>query len=130
MVAENLKNREYSLNEAQEISKLSSWEWDLITQKHTWSKNFYRIFEINLKEVDQSFDYIKSRIHPDDSATLDHIHLSILTDKKPVDFEMRILFPDGKIKWLLNKIIPILKDGQVVMLKGINIDIKIGRAHV
>ncbi|MEI8203224.1 MAG: PAS domain S-box protein [Bacteroidota bacterium] len=120
---ENLKKSESSLDYAQEISKMGSWEYDLHTNKNSWSKNCFVLFGLNPDEVDPTFEYFKSRIHPDDLHFIDESLETIHKYKKPIAIEIRITFPDGTYKWLQNNIVPIFKDKILVALKGTNVDI-------
>jgi PAS domain S-box-containing protein len=114
--AQVIKERESSLRYAQEISKIGSWEWDLVTQKTSWSDNYFAILEFNSSEVEPSFELFRSRIHPNDVPFLDETHDKIMKDKKPFGFELRLIQPDGTYKWIKNNISPVIEDDKLVKL--------------
>jgi PAS domain S-box-containing protein len=120
---EELKDSESSLRHAQEIANMGSWEWNLVTQKTNWSENYFAIHGIKPNDVEPSFEFFRSKVHPDDVQILDDTHANILKDKTPVNFELRIIQPDGTVKWIQNNIVPTIIDDKIFKLKGVIIDI-------
>ncbi len=117
------KESESSLRNAQEIAKMGSWEWDMVTQKTNWSDNYFAIHGFKPNEVEPTFELFRSRIHPDDVHFLDETHARIMKDKTPSSFELRLIQPDGTIKWIQNNISPVIEDDKLVKLKGVIIDV-------
>jgi len=122
-IEESLVESENSLKEAQIIANMGDWEYDLINNTSKWSENCYRLYDLEPFEIIPNADYFRSRIHPDDLHLIDEGHTTILQTKSPVEQEFRITFPDDRIKWILNKIIPTFSDNELIFLKGVNIDI-------
>jgi len=118
-----LRESESSLHNSQKIAKMGSWELDLINQKVKWSENCFVIYGLKPFEIEPSFEYFKSRIHPDDLHLVDDAFENILRYKLPNTSEMRIIFPDGTFRWFQNNMIPVFKDDKLFALKGINLDI-------
>ncbi|MFZ4570632.1 MAG: PAS domain-containing hybrid sensor histidine kinase/response regulator [Bacteroidales bacterium] len=123
LAEEFLKESESSLNEAQNIGKIGSWQLDLINNKVKWSKNCFVIYGLEPYEIEPSFEYFKSRVHPDDLHIIDESFENISKFKEPNNTEIRILLPDGNFKWLQNNMVPIVIEDKLVALKGIHIDI-------
>jgi PAS domain S-box-containing protein len=118
-----LRESESSLRSAQEIAKMGNWELDLINQSVKWSENCFVIYGLKPFEIEPTFEYFKSRIHPDDLHLVDDAFKSIVRYKLPHTSEMRIIFPDGTFKWFQNEMIPVFQGDNLVALKGINLDI-------
>jgi PAS domain S-box-containing protein len=118
-----LRESESSLRNAQEIAKMGSWEWDMVTQETKWSDNYFVIYGFKPTEIEPSFELFRNRIHPDDVHFLDETHANIMKDKTPSSFEIRLVQPDGTVKWIQNNISPVLEDDKLVRLKGVIIDI-------
>jgi PAS domain S-box-containing protein len=55
-----------SLENAQRIAHIGSWEWDLREKRVTWSKEMFRICGRDPKLGPPSFDEFAKSIHPDD----------------------------------------------------------------
>ena len=120
---EILKESESSLRYAQEIAEMGSWEWDMVTQKTSWSENYFAIHGLKHEEVEPSFEFFRNRIHPDDVHLLDVSYAYTMKNKTPDSFEVRIILPDGIIKWVQINIVPVIEDDKIVKLKGVIIDI-------
>jgi PAS domain S-box-containing protein len=118
-----VKESESSLRNAQEIAKMGSWEWDMVTQKTNWSENYFVIHGFKSTEVEPTFELFRSRIHPDDVHFLDENFASIMKDKTPSNLELRLIQPDGTFKWIQNNIFPVIEDDKLIKLKGVIIDI-------
>jgi PAS domain S-box-containing protein len=120
---EVLRESESSLRDAQEIAKMGSWEWDMVTQKTNWSDNYFAILRFKPTEVEPGFELFRNRIHPDDVHFLDEIHAKIMKDKTPFSHELRLIQTDDTVKWIQNNISPVIEDDKLVKLKGVIIDI-------
>src|SRR5690606_21695278 len=124
ITAENeLRNSIALLNEAQEIGKMGSWESNFITGENKWSANSFPIFGFNAGEVEPTFEFWLSRIHPDDRNLIHENYSLMQREKKDVEIEYRIILPDNSIKWILSRKTPFFDGDLLVKLKGINIDI-------
>ena len=117
-----LKESEINLNTAQEIAKMGSWELNLVTRKTTWSNNYYNIIELD-RSTHPDASLFNNMIHPDDRTIMSQKQEELIATKQPVSFEMRLLMPDQRIKWIQNSVVGIFKDDVLVTLKGVNIDI-------
>lgn len=118
-----LVESENSLKQAQIIANLGDWEFDFIQNKTKWSDNCFRIYDLQPNEIEPSYEYFRSRVHPDDLKQVDDGYTTILQTKLPVEQEIRITFPDKRIKWILNKIIPTFHENEIIHMKGVNVDI-------
>jgi len=118
-----LVESENSLKQAQIIANMGDWEFDFIQNKTKWSDNCFRIYDLQLNEIEPSYEYFRSRVHPDDLKQVDNGYTTILQTKLPIEQEIRITFPDKRIKWILNKIIPTFHENEIIHMKGVNIDI-------
>jgi PAS domain S-box-containing protein len=118
-----LQKAKATLSESQTIAEMGSWTWDYASNKTTWSENLYTLFGLKINEIEPSFEYFMSRMHPADHHLIQNANSELMKEKKPVEIEMRIMFPDNKIKWLLNRIIPVIENEQITSLRGINIDV-------
>jgi len=99
MEAEILRN-ENRLNEAQKIAKLGSWELEFPEFKLHWSDEVYRIFELTSGDLEPSYEYFLSLIHPDDRALVESIYNQSVQIYTPYDVVHRLLMKDGRIKYV------------------------------
>jgi len=83
----------------------------------------FSVFGLKPFEIEPTYEYLLSRVYKDDRHLFDKYFENIIKGRLPVDFEFRIIFPDGAIRWIQNRIVPIFDDDKLIQLKGINIDI-------
>jgi len=118
-----LTESESSLRNAQKIAKMGSWELDIVAQKAKWSDNYFAIIGYKPDEVEPRFEFFRNRVHPDDLSFLDESYTNIMKDKTPSSLELRLIQPDGTVKWIQNNISTVVEDDKLVNLKGVIIDI-------
>jgi PAS domain S-box-containing protein len=94
-----LKQSEAFLEEAQHLSRTGSFLWRAVTDEINWSKEMYRIYEFTESEP-VTLERANARIHPDDLAM--YLEQIARAKREPVevDFDVRLRFPDGSIKYL------------------------------
>lgn len=95
-----LRESEDRLVQALAGAKMSVWEWNLKTDRISWSPEFFELNSQN--EANETFDSFTHLIHPDDA---DHVRESAkraIKENKLFAEEFRILRPNGDIRWLSN----------------------------
>jgi PAS domain S-box-containing protein len=92
-----LERSEAYLAEAQRLSHTGSFGWDIFSGKIYWSEETFRIFEYDRAEQ-PTVDLVFDRTHPLDRARVRQIIDRAAQDGNVLDFEHRLLMPDGKIK--------------------------------
>ncbi|MDQ6967006.1 MAG: PAS domain S-box protein [Mariprofundaceae bacterium] len=65
-----------------------------------WSGEVYRIFEVDMDSFDVSYEAFLTCIHPEDRQAVDSAYRKSLETRQPYSIEHRLLFPDGRIKWV------------------------------
>jgi diguanylate cyclase (GGDEF)-like protein/PAS domain S-box-containing protein len=90
-----LRQSQESLNEAQRIASLGSWDWDIVGGDLYWSDEFYRIFGLSRECFGATYAAFLDAVHPDDRARVEQAVDDALTTATPYDIEHRIVRPDG-----------------------------------
>ncbi|MHC4544398.1 MAG: PAS domain S-box protein [Planctomycetota bacterium] len=112
------------LIEAQRIAHLGSWEWDIEENKLSWSEEVYHIFGLKHEEFTGDFNGFFSRVHPDDKKLIQKAVEEATLNEKPIDFEHRIVLPDGTERIVYEKGETIYDEsGKAVRLAGTIYDI-------
>lgn len=121
---EELKRSEHDLNMAQAIAKTGSWEFNMLTQELKWSKELYRIYELEDTSPGELYAKYRQRFHPEDLPNLDTTLKKAIENKKGYTYQHRIIVNNGVIKHILG-IGEVIQDetGNVVALKGTGQDI-------
>ncbi|HEY1023172.1 MAG TPA: ATP-binding protein, partial [Flavisolibacter sp.] len=84
------------LNAAQEIAKLGHWQWDVVANKVTWSKELCKIYQIPVNEM--SYESYLQKVHPEDRDFVNAAVEKAFAEKKFPSYTHRILFEDGSEK--------------------------------
>ncbi len=99
-----LKQNEQSLEEAQRISLLGDWSWNLQNNEVRWSREFFRILGYDPRRDKPSLKLLSRRIHPEDrKKVLQKISGSIHKCRKKCTDQFRLLMPDGTVKYISSK---------------------------
>lgn len=95
-----LEKVEQRLTQAQAIAKLGSWELDLCSNRLYWSDEIYRIFEVDPRQFDASYEAFLGLVHPDDRERLDAAYRASVATRQPYLLRHRLLMADGRVKWV------------------------------
>jgi len=98
-----LRKREAQLNLSQQIAHIGSWDLDLKENHLTWSDEIYRIFEISKEAFGASYEAFLNQIHPEDREMVNTAYSESVKNRTPYEIEHRLLFPDGRIKYVLEQ---------------------------
>jgi PAS domain S-box-containing protein len=94
-----LRRSEAYLAEAQRLSVTASFGWRTSSNTTFWSKETYRIFDVD-PAVEPSIELVLERTHPDDRELLSRLIGRMSKEDRDFDYEHRLLLPDGRIKHL------------------------------
>jgi PAS domain S-box-containing protein len=94
-----LKRNEAFLAEAQRLSRTGSWAWRIATGEMIWSRQTYRIFEIDPRSTITP-ELIASRVHPDDLPIFHEMMSRAQDGAGSFSYEHRLLMSDGSVKHL------------------------------
>jgi PAS domain S-box-containing protein len=92
-----LQRREAHLAQAQALSRTGSFGWNVSNGELYWSDETFRILEYK-RTVKPTLELLFERVHPEDAATLQQTIERASKDAKNLDYEHRLLLPDGSIK--------------------------------
>lgn len=95
-----LSKSDYILTEAQRIAHIGIWNLDIIDNCLTWSDEIYRIFGLQPKQLEATYEGFLKLIHPDDRARVDQAYTQSVIDKIPYNITHRLLLADGTIKYV------------------------------
>lgn len=112
-----LKESESNLNRAQKIAKIGNWKLTPDTGVVECSQELFNILRLNGEVM---LDDLYRAVHPDDrDNVLKPVYAAV-----PWDFEHRLLFDDGEIKWVHAVGEPVLGDGgKTINIIGVMQDI-------
>lgn len=95
-----LHDSEYNLRQAQKVAHIGSWELEIASGQLSWSDEIFQIFEVNKDALDVSYEAFISFIHPDDREFVNSVYLKSVASGEPYEVEHRLLFDNGKVKYV------------------------------
>lgn len=121
---EALLRRERLLADAQELTGLGSWEWDVAGDRVTWTDSLYRMYGLEPDQFEATFDAYLERVHPDDRERVQATIQQAAAAGAEFDFEERIVRPDGSERILHSRGRPVRDvTGRVTQLMGVCLDV-------
>jgi PAS domain S-box-containing protein len=96
---EALRRSETYLAQAQRMSRTGHFWWRVPTGELIWSEELYRIFGYD-HTLRPSAELVSQRVHPEDRDTFEKMVDRVTREAVNIDFEHRLLMPDGSVKHL------------------------------
>jgi two-component system cell cycle sensor histidine kinase/response regulator CckA len=96
----DLAANEAKLAEAQQIARMGSWEWEIASDRVTWSDELYRIYGVAPDGVTGSYGSYLDKVHADDRARVGRVIETALTERRPWSLDYRIVRPDGDLRMI------------------------------
>ena len=95
-----LLHSEKCLKEAQRLTQLGNWEFDLETRNLLWSDEIYRIFEVDPETCTPSLESFLAATHPQDREQVAKAYTHSVSSKAPCEMTHRLQMKDGRIKYV------------------------------
>lgn len=98
---ERAVDAEQRMRRALVSAQVGIWDWDLSTNRVTWSDQVALLFGMKEGEFDGTFETYKTLIYPDDRDTvLSAIETALKGPSDEYRVAHRLTLPDGSIRWL------------------------------
>lgn len=91
------------LKEAQRIAHVGSWEFDIVAQRLSWSEQLFQIMGRPVTAGEPSPDEVFAIVHPEDRYLFRQTLKRAITDGVAYNMELRVLHPDGTLRYLANR---------------------------
>jgi PAS domain S-box-containing protein len=96
----DLAANEAKLAEAQQIARMGSWEWEIASDRVTWSDELYRIYGVTADDEPGSYGSYLDKVHADDRARVGRVIETAVTERRPWSLDYRIVRPDGELRMI------------------------------
>lgn len=126
LIEEKLRKNEKFLSEAQKISKLGSWEYDVFSNDLLWSAELFKIHDIDPEKTTRSELYaaFTSKLLPEDLQEINKCRDLAVNQGKEYAITYTINSSKKGKKWIFGSGVPIKDEqGKVVKLIGYAQDI-------
>ncbi|KQV78790.1 PAS domain-containing hybrid sensor histidine kinase/response regulator [Rhizobacter sp. Root1221] len=103
---------------------LGIWSRDPVTRAPEWNSQMFEIVGRSPRDgLPTRHEWLEQVIYPDDRARMRNAHADMLASNgTPIEHQYRIVRPDGRVRWLVNRSCREVRDGQPVLF-GITMDI-------
>jgi PAS domain S-box-containing protein len=88
-----------NLNEAQGLTHIGSWEWDIGRNRVNWSDELFRIYGLEPQSTEVTFESYLEHVHPEDRELVREAVQRAYAGGEPFLFEHRLVTRDGTVKW-------------------------------
>ena len=118
-----ISEKRYSL--AQNMAKIGSWDWDILTGKLIWSEKIEPMFGFKKGQFKGTYEGFLDCVHPQDRDFVKNSVNACLKNKNFYEIEHRIIWPNGTIRWLLERgdVIRDNKTNKPIRMLGMVLDI-------
>lgn len=131
---EVLRDASERLKEAQRLAHVGSWYNDLVSGARQWSDEMYRLLGCEPGDFPPGPERFHERVHPADAGILRAIASRQAPQLGEREAEIRIVLPDGGLRWLAIRSAPVLgASGEVVAVHGTAQDVterKVSEQHL
>ena len=93
-----LQENTAKLEEAQRVAHVGYWEWDLRTDRVSWSDETYRIYGLQHQEGPIQLATIQESVHPEDREFVFRKAAEAIRGEVRADVEHRIVRPGGEVR--------------------------------
>ena len=119
-----LRESEQRRSVALVAGQMGSWDWNVVTGECVWDAGQYRIFGVDPKSFELTFDNIRSFIHPEDLARIQALVAKGVGKEETFQTEVRILRPNGQTRWCIcAAAVTTDADSRTLRVSGVTVDI-------
>ncbi len=119
-----LLKSENSLKEAQKITQLGSWEWNVKSDTVKWSDEHYRIFEIPQEDKELTLDRYMTMVHPEDREYVSNTLEDSFNNKSSYTLTHRIITAKNQEKYVEDRgHVELDETGEIIRFYGTCMDV-------
>ncbi|MGB6294793.1 MAG: PAS domain-containing protein [Rivularia sp. (in: cyanobacteria)] len=121
---EQAQLQEAQLRIALEAAHMGMWDWNIVSNKVTWSDTIKALFGEAGLSFDETFESFTSFVHPQDRDLINRSVQCAVEEGGEYNIEYRVVLPDGTIRWLAMRGLVFRNSrGEAMRMSGINMDI-------
>jgi PAS domain S-box-containing protein len=118
-----LRETSERLRLAMRAGKLGLWDWDIASDRVTWTDSLYVIHGVTRDQFDGSSASFNKLVHPDERVPVQRAIQSALEHDVPYELEFRAVRPGGAVVWLFTNAVIVHDEGRAVRMVGATLDI-------
>ncbi|WP_276484374.1 sensor histidine kinase [Paraflavitalea pollutisoli] len=110
------------MNDTEELLQFGTWQWDVASDKMSWSEGMYRIMGYDRQSAPQlSDEFYLSHVHPQDAEEFRHIRSNAIATRTPFEYTYRLTTHQQEQR-IINIKMKFVLDGQGEVVKGVAIN--------
>ena len=102
-LADALARSERLRADAERIAQVGSWEWDIASNRITWSDELYRVFGVVPQDFDPTYEAYVARLLPEDRERVATNVRRALETGEPFSHTHSVVHPDGSVHTVLGR---------------------------
>ncbi|MFL5496826.1 MAG: MASE1 domain-containing protein [Gemmatimonadales bacterium] len=98
-----LEEREQQLRVALDAARMGIWSWSTADNRLTWDDTLRRLYALEPADRIAGYNDFLERVHPEDREFVNGKVMRALEERGSLDYEFRILLPDGSVRWIADQ---------------------------
>jgi len=123
LTQEALARNEERLRLATQSGKIGIWEWNIGSNRLSWTDSLYAIHGVNKEVFEATVEAFRALVHADDNERVDNAIKRSLSDDVPFEIEFRAVRPDGQIVWVFTNAMVLKEGDKPQRMLGVTLDI-------
>jgi PAS domain S-box-containing protein len=124
LAEEELRASEERLRLAQQIARIGSFEWNILTGVNTWTPELEAMYGLPPGGFGGTQTAFENLVHPDDRAGVIKLVDAAMKSGQPTKGEWRVVWADGSVHWIAGRWQGFMDaSGEPSRMIGINIDV-------
>jgi PAS domain S-box-containing protein len=121
---EALAQSQERLQLALKAARMGTWRWELSSNLVSWDDGQLQLYGLGSGETVTRFEQFMERVFQEDRAYVEKVIHRAIEGTGELDYEFRIVLPDGRIRWLADQG-RVVRDpaGNPVYLTGVGLDV-------
>jgi signal transduction histidine kinase/CheY-like chemotaxis protein/PAS domain-containing protein len=120
---QEVQRRAEDFEEAQRLAQSGSWEYDVASGVHRWSRQHFRIHGLDPDTTEPSFRAFIVHVPHDEQDVVAAAFRSAYSPPYYISGEYRVYRTPGDLRTIDGRIEGVLENGKVVKLRGTSVDI-------
>ncbi len=101
--AEALQRSQERLRLALSAARMGTWQWDVASNTLAWDEQLHALYGVEAGQRVTQYEHFIGRVHQDDREFVAASVRRALEEEGGLDYEFRIVLPDGRVRWLADQ---------------------------
>jgi PAS domain S-box-containing protein len=112
------------LRRSLDAARMGTWMWSVESNTLAWDDNLRQLYGLAPGDPVTGYDHFIRRVHPDDRAFVESAVRDSFERGGDLDYEFRIVLPDGRIRWIADQGHVVRDDaGKPITMSGVCMDV-------